>query len=108
MAKLGKLCLYFTGEYQCTLEQKDDMHLEIRDEDDHLPYVMPVSKTHWGLLIDNVEFEEDEEDEEYEETTTIADIQNSRRCEFLLSNPSEQRLNWTKDGMLLSFKESLE
>ena len=42
---------------------EDQQDLEIHDDDDDQPYVMPGSTTEWHLLIDNVEFEDDEDDE---------------------------------------------
>ncbi len=88
---------------------EDDMHLEIRDEDDHLPYVMPVSKTHWGLLIDNVEFEEDEdeEDEEYEETTTIATFRTVADANAALKS-LRTAIELDQGWDAIEFKESLE
>ena len=86
---------------------EDDMHLEIHDEDDHLPYVMPVSKAQWGLLIDNVEFEEDEEDEEYEEATTIAifrTVADANSALKSLRTAIELDQGWDA----IEFKESLE
>ena len=86
---------------------ENDMHLEIRDEDDDLPYVMPISKAQWGLLIDNVEFEDDEEDEEYEETTTIATFRTVADANSALKSlrtAIELEQGWDA----IEFKESLE
>ena len=83
---------------------EDDMHLEIHDEDDHLPYVMPVSKAQWGLLIDSVEFEDDEEDEETTTIATFRTVADANSALKSLRTAIELEQGWDA----IEFKESLE
>ena len=86
---------------------EDNVYLEIHDDDDDHPYVMPGSVTEWGLLIDNVEFEEDGEDEEDEETTTIATfktVADANRALSSLRTAIELDQGWDA----IEFKKSLK
>lgn len=83
---------------------EDDLHLEIHDDEDDQPYVMPDSATEWGLFIDNVEFGEDEEDEE---TTTIATFKTVAYANSALKSlrtAIERDEGWDA----IEFKKSLE
>ena len=81
-----------------------NLHLEIHDDEDDHPYVMPDSETEWGLFIDNVEFEDDEDDEE---TTTIATFKTVADANSALSSlrtAIERDQGWDA----IEFKKSLE
>ena len=86
------------------IRTEDDQHLEIQDDDDDQPYVMPGSTTEWHLLIDNVEFEDEEDDEE---TTTIATFNTVAAANSALSS-LRNAIDLDQGWDAIEFKESLK
>ncbi|MDE0325939.1 MAG: hypothetical protein OXN27_18640 [Candidatus Poribacteria bacterium] len=83
---------------------EDDQHLEIHEEEDDLPYVTPVSAKEWGLVIDNVEFEDDEDDEEMVTIATFETVADANSALKSLRTAIELDQGWDA----IEFKKSLE
>ena len=91
------------------LRTEQKVTVELHDEDDNQPYVMPQSTTEWGLFIDKSENEYEDEDEVYDfhDTRTIATFKTVRDANSALrslQNAIEADEGWDA----IEFKKGLE
>ena len=80
------------------IRTQDDRHLEIYQEDNNQPYVMPESVTKWGLRVD------DDEDQKPMLISTFKTLKDANAALRSLRGAIEGEEGWDA----IEFKKSLE